>query len=128
MPNIKRMRPVRSAVEFRGEGTTRFFYKTKPTDDIGLLLANKCSRDVRRAYMQYNVHVEMSCKMDTGIRVNRMLAGALGVDAGSSSKAADPRIHLKRAPTDAALVVFGQELDSLEEEARGLVLSAIVVL
>lgn len=117
-----------SAVEFRGEGATRFFYNTRPTDDLGLLLANKRSRDVRHSYMQHKVHVEMSHVMDTGIRVNRMLAGALGVDAGSASNAADPRMHLKRAPPDATLVVFGEELDSSEEEARGLVLSAIVVL
>ena len=58
----------------------------------------------------------MSHVMDTGVRVNRMLAGALGVDAGSASNAADPRMHLKCAPTDAALVVFGEELDSSEEE------------
>jgi hypothetical protein len=128
MPKPKQMHPVRSAVEFRGEGATRFFYGTRPTDDLGLLLANKRSRDVRRVYMQYNVHLEMSRKMDTGVRVNRMLASALGVDAVSSSEAAHPRMHLKHAPTDATLVVFGKELDSTEEEARGLVLFAIVVL
>lgn len=128
MPKPKRMHPVLSAVEFRGEGATRFFYNTRPTDDLGLLLANKRSRDVRHSYMQHKVHVEMSHVMDTGVRVNRMLAGALGVDAGSASNAADPRMHLKCAPRDATLVVFGEELDSSEEEARGLVLSAIVVL
>ena len=128
MHKSKRMHPVLSSVEFRGEGTTRFFYNTRPTDYLELLLANKRSRGVRHSYMQYKVHVEMSHMMDTGVRVNRMLAGALGVDAGSASTAADPRMHLKCAPTDATLVVFGEELDSSEEEARGLVLSAIVVL
>ena len=120
------MRLVRAAaIEFNGQGTTRFFYKTRPVDDLELLLANKRARDIRLTFLRFNVSREMAAKMDTGVRVNRMLAGALGVSVKSSSHDADPQACLRRVPHDAQLVVFGEEID--DEVKRGLVLTAIVV-
>ena len=120
----KRMRPVAySAIEFNGEGTTRFFYDARPTDDLEVLLATRRAREIKNAFMRVNVGRKMVARMDAGVRVNRALARGLGVKALSSP--ATEAYPLTRAPRRAKLVVFGEPLE--DESARGLVLTAIVL-
>ena len=53
-------------------------------DELEQLLAARRQRNLDDAAMRAAVHDEMAARMDTGIRVNAMLAQALGVAAGAS--------------------------------------------
>ena len=125
----KRMRPVaRMPIEFNGEGTTRFYYRRlrDADDDLERLLANKRAREINSAFMQYNVNQEMSQCMDTGVRVNRALAGMYGINASAASSSSDPP-KLKKVPADAQLLVIGEAMSESTVTERDMVLVGIVV-
>ena len=122
------MRPVaRMPIEFNGEGSVRFYYRRlrDADDDLERLLANKRARDINCAFMQYNVNQDMSQRMDTGVRVNRALAGMYGINASASSSSDPPK--LKKVPSDAQLLVIGEALSEATVTKRDVVLVGIVV-
>ena len=125
----KRMRPVaRMPIEFNGKGTTRFYYRRlRDADDLERLLANKRARGINHAFMQYNVNQQMSQRMDTGVRVNRALAGMYGIDASTASSSSSDPPKLNKVPSDAQLVVIGEAMSESTMTERDIVLVGIVV-
>ena len=62
-----------------------YCYAHRPDDDIEQLLIDRRERTVIQSLMAVHVSRELQKTMDTGIRVNRALASALGVDTKRSA-------------------------------------------
>ena len=62
-----------------------YCYAHRSDDDIEQLLIDRRERTVMQSLMAVHVSQELHRTMDTGIRVNRALASALGVDTNHST-------------------------------------------
>jgi hypothetical protein len=66
-------------------GVLYYCYAHRADDDIAQLLIDRRERTVIQSLMAVHVSQELHKTMDTGIRVNRALASALGVDTNRSA-------------------------------------------
>jgi len=101
----------------------RFYYAYCSDDALVMLLLSKRSREAHNKVMRARVHQDTAKRMDTGVRVNKALASAMGVQVDDApEKLVEERIDLRDA-----CMLRGQ-LMTREEEAEHNVLLIEVVL
>ena len=116
----KRMRRV-SSLSIETGDPVYYYITVDPTDDLSMLLANKRRRRVTDYLMSLEVQRNMAHVMDTGIRINPMLAQMHGYHDGINRSTNRGMC----VPTDSD---FETQVPLSDEDAvrRNLVLVAVV--
>ena len=101
----------------------RFYYAYCSDDSLVMLLLSKRSRDAHNKLMRARVHQYTAKRMDAGVRVNKALASAMGVQVnGVPEKSVEERIDLSDA-----CMLRGQLMTPKEETEHNVLLVEVVL-
>jgi pyrroloquinoline quinone (PQQ) biosynthesis protein C len=102
----------------------RYYYAYRSDDDLAMLLLDTRSRRAHNKLMRARIEKDTASRMDTGIRVNRALASAMGVHVQEAAEEEPPseRIDLRDA-----CMLRGQLMTPAEEAEHGVILVEVVL-
>ena len=101
----------------------RYYYAYRTDDDLAMLLLDTRSRRAHNKLMRAQVQKDTATRMDTGIRVNRALASAMGVHVQDApEKPESESIDLRDA-----CMLRGELMTPAEEAEHGVILVEVVL-